>query len=132
MKVILSISTAAVLFFFSSCKKERSPPIPAPVRTITYLLYTTQDFSTDNNIITFRLNIRNTTQTLFDSALASMRIKDIPNAANKLVFKKIVPGNDASDLAVGFRYAIDNVGNSWFTDTCGAGELFKVVDYDFR
>ena len=129
MKVFLSILTATILFLFASCKKEQSS---APVRTITYLLYTTGDFSTVNNIISFRLYIRNATQTLFDSALAPMKIKDIPGAANKLMFQKIVPGNDASDLAVGFRYSISDVGSSQFTDTCSAGELYKVVDYDFK
>ncbi len=129
LKTVLRISIITSLFFVASCKKEQSP-VRLPDRKITFLLYTTKDFSADAHIINFRLNIRNATHTLFDSALAPMKIKDIPNAASKLMFQKIV--NETGDLAVGLRYTINDVGNSSFTDTCSAGELFKVVDYDFR
>ena len=129
MKVISRTLVIPVILFFAACKKEQTTEY-SPARTIKFLLYTTKDFSADTQVITFRLNIRNKGKTLFDSALAPMKIKDIPTAANKLTYQKTV--NDASDLAVGFRYSINDVGNSWYTDTCSAGESFKVVDYDFR
>ncbi|HEV8285136.1 MAG TPA: hypothetical protein VGQ09_12550 [Chitinophagaceae bacterium] len=121
-----------------SCKKDYSRvnttyPDPTPVseRRIRYQLYTNHDFSDNNSMITFSLFIRNANRTLLDSPLVSMKIKDIPDAAHKLIFEKTVTG-DNSDLAAGFRYEIQNVGNSWFTDTSKAGNVYKVIDYAFQ
>ena len=61
-----------------------------------------------------------------------MQIKDIPGAAHKLVIEKTVPGNNNADLAAGFRYEIENVGQSGYTDTSRAGNMFKVIDYAFQ
>ena len=76
--------------------------------------------------------MRTQTKILLDSELAPMRIKDIPNAANKIIITKTVPDNESSDLSVGFLYSIEGVGNSWHLDTCKAGETFKVVDFAFQ
>ena len=61
-----------------------------------------------------------------------MQIKDIPDAAHKLVIEKTVPGNDNTDLAVGFHYEIQNVGHSGYIDTSKAGNALKVIDYAFQ
>ncbi|MGH2649566.1 MAG: hypothetical protein ACRDE8_18450 [Ginsengibacter sp.] len=61
-----------------------------------------------------------------------MKIKDIPASINKLIFEKKVPGDDGSDLGVGFHYTIENVGSSSFIDSCKTGESFKVVNFSFR
>ena len=76
--------------------------------------------------------MRNNNKTLLDSALSPMKIKDIPNMANKIEIEKLVPNNDPSDLTVGFVYTIQGVGYSWFLDTCSRGETFKVLEYPFQ
>src|SRR5215472_12508926 len=129
----LSICGVALLIVLTitSCKKYTSgTPYPIFNRKIRFQLYTDQNFSSNTSVIKFSLFIRGTNGILLDSALAPMEIKDIPNAANKLVFEKAVAGN--SDLAAGFRYEIDNVGTSWYIDSCKAGTYYKVVDFNFR
>ena len=129
----LSICGVALLIVLTitSCKKYTSgTPYPIFNRKIRFQLYTDQNFSSNTSVIKFSLFIRGTNGILLDSALAPMEIKDIPNAANKLVFEKAVAGN--SDLAAGFRYEIDNVGTSWYIDSCKAGTNYKVVDFNFR
>jgi hypothetical protein len=49
-------------------------------------------------------------QPSFDSSFAPMQIKDIPDAAHKIVIEKTVFGSGNSDLAAGFHYEIQNVG----------------------
>lgn len=103
---------------------------PVNSRTIRFQLYTNQDFSGNTSLISFSLFIRNTNKTILDSSLASMQIKDIPDEAHKIVIEKTV--SDNSDLAAGFRYEIQNVGNSSYTDTSKAGSMFKVIDFSFQ
>ena len=117
---------------FLACKKDHPDPTP-PSRTIQYQLYTNQNFSSDLHTITFRLQMHGKTSFFFDSALAPMLIKDIPDKDHQLVFKKLVPpGHDSDTLLVGFVYDIKDVGESWFFDTCAPGQKLKVIDYDFR
>lgn len=117
----------------TSCYKEQSSSVsPAVSRTIIFTLYTQKDFSDNNSNITFSLFIRTHDKVLFDTTLSVMKIKDIPDSTRKIVFKKEVPDNDGSELAAGFRYSIENVGNSTHIDTCKAGELVKVVDFSFK
>lgn len=125
-----------VVFVIVSCKKGYSPgntiyPGVGTERKIRFQLYTNQDFSTNASVINFSLFIRNTNRTFFDSSLVSMRIKDIPDAAHKLVIEKIV-NTDNSDLAAGFRYEIHDVGNSQYIDTSKAGNTFKIIDFAFQ
>ncbi len=61
-----------------------------------------------------------------------MQIKDIPDAAHKIVIEKTVFGTGNSDLAAGFNYEIQNVGHSWYIDTSRAGNELKVIDYAFQ
>jgi hypothetical protein len=134
MKIFTITPVLAFLIFLSgtSCKKDPLPSAQAPIRIIKYQLYTNIDFSGNNDTIKFSLFMRNRTRTLFDSALAPMKISEIPNATNKIIFEKIVPDNDGSELSVGFLYSIEGVGNSWYLDTVKAGETFKVIDYAFQ
>ena len=117
---------------FTSCTKEDLPSPSTPARTIRFVLYTEEDFSGDTDNITFSLVIRNNTRALFDSSLSIMQVKDIPTAANKLVFEKQVPNDDGSVLTAGFYYTIENVGLSWYLDTCSAGQTLKVINYSFK
>lgn len=126
------LAATIVVVAILSCKKydSSSTPYPASERKFRFQLYTNQDFSDETSIINFSIFIRTANRTLFDSALAPMQIKDLPDAAHKLVIEKTV--NDNADLAAGFRYEIQNVGISGYTDTSKAGNPFKIVDYAFQ
>jgi hypothetical protein len=125
----LTFSAVLIVLLETACTKD--PVEPANItKTIQFVLYTEADFSTNTDSIFFSVFIKNHRTTLFDSALAPMAIKDIPGIANKLIVEKKV--TDTSTLAVGFLYTIKNVGFSWYTDTCAAGEAFKSVVYSFK
>jgi len=131
MKLFSTLTILAFLFALSSCKK---PTLPSnPERTIRYVLYTDKDFSGDNHIITFSV-IMKTLQgkTLFDSSLAPMKVEDIPDSLNRFIIEKKVPNNDTATLVVGFLYSIQDVGNSWYLDSCASTETFKTVNYPFQ
>lgn len=135
MKIFSLISTVILLLILlvTSCKKESTPAKDEVARKIQFQLYTDKDFSTDNHLISFRLLIQKEDNTvLWDSTLASMKIKEIPGVTNKLVIEKPVPGNDPSLLKLQFLYTIENVGISWYIDTSSAGQKFKLVDFNFR
>ncbi|HYJ65403.1 MAG TPA: hypothetical protein VEV62_16800 [Parafilimonas sp.] len=128
----------------TSCKKngaENSMTPPASGRTFRFVLYTDQDFSNDNSVIHFTLFIKkgsvyvyepNQNNLVYDSAFATMQIKDIPDAAHKIVVEKKVVGYDDTDFSAGFVYEIENVGNSWHVDTSSAGNPLKIIEYNFR
>gem|GEM_PF-393909 len=117
----------------SSCKKERGGGIQKVARAVRFQLYTDQDFSEDNHTITFQAFIQSSNNTdLWDSMFPPMKISEIPGVANKLGMEKTVLANAAAVLKVGFRYSIQDVGLSWFIDTSSAGQLFKLVDFNFR
>jgi hypothetical protein len=126
----------AALSLIMSCKKERSSqPVAASSKTIKFVLYTNEDFSTDDDTIRFSLTIRNNAGTvkvhsIFDTTLALMRIKDIPGPSNKLVFSKTVP-NDGSILEAGFIYSTRfGIGSKF--DTVSTNEKLKVLEYPFQ
>jgi hypothetical protein len=131
--LVLSVTIFALFLLITSCTKQVDvkPTIPL-TRTIKFNLYTEQDFSTDNHNITFSLFIRNHTKNLLDSAVVTMKVKDIPKFANKLMFEKKIVVDDDSELLAGFTYYIENVGYSWHLDTLAAGQQFKQIDYSFR
>jgi len=126
--VLLIVSMVACKKSYPSTNGE-NPPID---RKFRFQLYTDKDFSGETSVITFSIFIRNARTGLFDSLLTPMQLKDIPDAAHKLVIEKTVPGDVNSDLAAGFRYDIQNVGHSGYTDTSKAGSNFKVIDYAFQ
>jgi len=133
---ILAILLVSTIFIETSCRKQTVDPVtdnPAVIRKIQFTLYTQNDFSDNNENITFELFIQNSkNKILLDSMLAPMKIKDIPDFTHKLVIEKTVPDNDTSLLKVGFKYSIENVGNSWHLESFKAGEIFKLVDFSFQ
>jgi len=134
MKINATIFIIILLYSITSCKKETAskPETPSTERAIKFHLYTTKDFSTDTQNIVFTLRIQNGVKVYFDSSLAPMKVKDIPNFANKMVFEKKLPDSVTSKLLAGFIYSLENVGNSWYYDTCNAKERVKVIDYNFQ
>jgi hypothetical protein len=151
---IISILCVSTILIETSCKKQISDDASAKqitdgastkqitdevstnqgnLRKVRFVLYTDQDFSSDNDSIFFRLSIQKSrNQTLWDSMLAPMTIKDIPDFEHRLIVNKLVPGNDTSLLKVGFYYSIKNVGNSWHVEPFNVGETFKVVKFNFH
>lgn len=130
--VLICICTILVL---ASCNKPATvtPVDYTTARNIRYVLYTDQDFSSDNHNITFKLYIRKPNgQTLWDTVLTAIKVKDIPNSTHKLIVDHAVPGKDNSTLKVGFDYTIENVGYSWFFDAINEGETFKEVVFNFK
>lgn len=132
--------TALVIFIAAciiiSCKKEKpQPPVASPTKTVRFILYTNEDFSNDEDTVSFALTIRNNAGTIksrsiFDTTLATRRFKDIPGPSNKLVIEKSVP-NDGSVLSVGFIYTAKFGVGSHF-DTVSTNEKLKVFEYPFR
>jgi hypothetical protein len=114
----------------ASCSKDHTGSVIS--RQIKFVLYTDQDFSGVKDNILFSVFIKANGITLFDSSLAPMRVQDIPGFAHKIVIEKRVPNNDQSLLSVGFNYTIENIGSSWYKDTCASGELSKTVLFSFR
>ncbi len=133
---IFSISIVALLIMTAeSCRKtypSTDGEKPVYERKIRFQLYSNEDLSGESSVIEFSIFIRNTRTVLFDSSLAPIQIKDIPDAAHKLIFEKTLSVNDDVDLAAGFNYKIQNVGISWYIDTSKAGNPFKVIDYSFQ
>jgi hypothetical protein len=135
MKLLLSAGLACYLLLTASCNKHNQDhtsnenPID---RTVQFSLFTDQDFSHDEKLITFRVAIEKYPNiTIWDSVLAPMKIKDIPSLSNKIIFEKLIH-NEAGRLKVGFYYTIENVGISWFYDAMEPWEASKKVDFNFR
>ena len=135
----LSIVT---LFFITavlaatSCKKETvMAPSKNPIvsRKIQFSLYTDKDFSGENNNVLFTLTIQNSAfQSLWDSTLPPIKLKDIPDVAHKLIATKSISVSDTALLRVGFLYSIENVGHSSFFDSSQPGDTLKMVDFNFQ
>jgi hypothetical protein len=121
-----------LLFITASCKKDQADAKTNPSRKVRYELYTNEDFSDDQKNIFFSVFIRNGQKTIFDSPLAAMRIKDIPDSNHRIIIEKIAPENETSTLVVGFNYQIETVGYSWYLDTFPATDTFKLIRYSFR
>ena len=132
---IFSIFLASSTLTGTSCKKQTTDPKEdtTVLRKIQFSHYTNSDLSEDNNNISFTVLVEDLqNHVLWDSALAPMKIKDIPDLAHKLFIEKTVTDDGSQILKVGFNYSIENVGYSWFYDTCSAGETFKKVDFNFQ
>jgi hypothetical protein len=129
----MALIVVATICLTTSCKKEKSALKPAPVatRTLKFILYTNQDFSTDDHNIIFALHISDGVTASFDSTVYTAKIKDIPDHAHQLVFEKKVP-DDGKILTAGFTYEIQNVGYSWHLDTVASNEKLKVIEYPFE
>lgn len=104
-----------------------------PSRQVDFVLYTDQDFSTDNHTIIFNPYIKDSTnRTIWDSTLPAMKVKDIPKMANQILISKTITGYSNASLRVGFNYSLENVGYSWYLDSSKAGEVMKTVTFNFR
>jgi len=120
----------------TSCNKQTGVPHNNDTtvhKTILFSLYTDKDFSSENDAIAFTIFITNLRdQMVWDSALMPMKLKDIPDMANKITVEKSIIIHKDSILKVGFKYVINEVGYSRFYDTCNASETLKKVDYNFQ
>ena len=117
-----------------SCKKNYSPPGKGQSieRKVLFELYTTKSFAGEQQLVTFKLRMSDGPNTIWDSTLAPMQLKDIPSLANKITIEKKVPGNSNAQLVTGFIYTIENVGISWYNEVFNAGEQNKTVSFDFK
>lgn len=132
-KFVLHALVLSLVIIVGSCKKQYpSGGYPVTDRKIRFQLYTNQDFSGNASVINFSVFIKTANTNLFDSAFSSMQLKDIPDAAHKLVIEKTVRVYNNVDLAAGFRYDIHDVGSSTFIDTSRAGTSTKVIDFAFQ
>jgi hypothetical protein len=132
MKIYHYLIFPVLLLIAVSCKKDQPNAKTSPPRKIRYELYTNEDFSNDQKNIFFSIFMRNGQRVIFDSPLATMKIKDIPDSNHRIVIEKLAPDNDTSTLVVGFNYQIENVGFSWYLETFPAGDTIKVLSYPFR
>jgi len=125
----------SILAITGACTKDHSKPNPPanPTRTIRYTLYTTKDFTDDDDTITFTLRITSHTSPFFDSVLKPMRISEIPDKPHSLAFDRVVPAALGNDTAlVGFVYEIQHVGVGGQLDTCAPGQALKHVELNFQ
>jgi len=119
-----------LLLVIASCNKFKNETVTS--RNVQFQLYKNQDFSNDNNLITFKLTIQQLPNTIiWDSVLAPMKIKDIPSFANRININKTV-NTQPGQLKLGFYYTIEEVGDSWFFEPMESWESFKLVDFNFR
>ena len=118
---------ALLLLILTGCKNDEIAP-PAP-RTIRFELFTNQDFSQDTNSIIFEPSVSVGNTVLWDSVFTSMKVKEIPTEANKIIFEKVIRTNDA-ELKVGFKYTISNVGTSWYYEKVTTP--VDTVTFDFK
>jgi hypothetical protein len=133
----LFVSAGLLAFFIfteTSCSKQSTLPEQETVATsIQFSLYTSKDFLGDESNISFTVFVQDLqNQVIWDSALAPMKAKEIPGIANALVIQKSVSSPARQILKAGFKYSIENVGNSWFYDTCNAGASFKEIKFNFQ
>jgi hypothetical protein len=133
MKLHKLLTVLAIVILAGSCKKDNTPNpnVHAPARVVRYELYTDQDFSNNQSNIDFTLHMHSN-RLNFDSALATMKVKDIPDFEHRIIVEKSVPGNDTSTLVVGFVYQIENVGTSWYLEQFPGQDTLRVVRYSFR
>ena len=131
--MLIAVALLSLLLSFSSCDKNGEQPGNNKVeRKIKYVLYTNEDFGDDDHNITFSLFARDHTRTLLDSAISTMKVKEIPSAANKIVIEKTLVTDALSDLVAGFTYKIEGVGESWNLDSIPAGQNNKTIEYAFK
>ena len=131
MRSILA-AVAVICIVFSCTKDKGHTGKNKPVRRVHYELFTKEDFSEDEHDIQFNLFMRDSRRTIFDSSLGIMKVRDIPDSLHRLVFDKVVPGNNQDSLVVGFTYYITNVGYSWFLQKFPKGDTLKVIKYSFK
>jgi hypothetical protein len=130
--ILITIALLSLVLTLSSCNKDGEQPNNKVEHKIQYVLYTNEDFSNDEHNITFSVFARDNDNTLLDSAISTMKVKDIPSAANKIVVEKTLITNASTDLVAGFVYQIEGVGVSWHLDSIAAGQNNKIIEYAFK
>ena len=123
---------AVVCIIYSCTKDHNNTGNNKPIRKVHYELFTTEDFSGDQHDIQFNLFMRDSRRTIFDSALAIIKVKDIPDSLQRWTFDKVVPGNNQDSLVVGFTYHLFDVGYSWYLLGFPIGDTLKKVIYSFK
>jgi hypothetical protein len=131
--MLMVVVLLSLVLSFSSCDKNGEQPGNNKVeRKIKYVLYTNEDFSDDEHNITFSVFARDGNRTLLDSAISTMKVKQIPSVANKIVVEKTLVTDASTHLVAGFTYRIEGVGESWFLDSIPAGLNNKTIEYAFK
>src|SRR3954469_12252060 len=100
--ILIAVVLLSLVLSFTSCDKDGDQPNNKVEHKIQYVLYTNEDFSNDEHNITFSVFARDNDNTLLDSAISTMKVKDIPSAANKIVVEKTLITNASTDLVAGF------------------------------
>ena len=132
-QLLMAVALLSIVCTLLSCDKdETQPESNKAARKIQYILYTNEDFGNDNHNITFSLFARDNNRTLLDSAITTMKVKDIPAAADKIIIEKTIVTDAATDLLAGFVYNIEGVGISWHLDSVKAGQHSKTIEYAFK
>ena len=130
--MLIVVSLLSLVLSLSSCDKDGGKPDNKVERKIQYVLYTNEDFSNDEHNITFSVFARDHEKNLIDSAIATMKVKEIPSAANKIVVEKTLVTDASTALLAGFVYEIEGVGVSWHLDSIPAGQNSITVEYAFK
>lgn len=130
--ILTAVVLLSLVLSFSSCNKDSDQPNNKVERKIKYVLYTNEDFSGDEHNITFSVFARDNDRTLLDSAISTMKVKEIPSAANKIIVEKTLIMDASTDLVAGFTYKIEGVGESWYLDSIPSGINNKTIEYAFK
>ena len=132
--LILSGICVSLIVMSTACRKQVdvAQDQPAIVRKVRFGLYSNSNIPGDNTWISFTTAIRNKNKILWDSVLAPMQVKDIPDAAHMLIIEKSLLTTDTSLLKAGFYYTIDNVGSSWYVDSFAVNEGVKIINFNFQ
>ncbi|MFD2148240.1 hypothetical protein [Mucilaginibacter antarcticus] len=131
MKILLFLFImAATATMISSCSKQ-SLPVKTLARTVNFNRYTEKDFSAEKGNITFFVQITDGSKKLLDSAVATMRINEIPTQANKLIYAKTL-NNTNGELKVGFKYVLENFGYSLHYDIFNSNEVHKEMNFSYK
>jgi hypothetical protein len=83
-------------------------------------------------MISFSVFTREGNNILLDSPIATMKVKEIPSAADKIIIEKKILTHSSANLVAGFVYEIKNVGVSWYLDTISATRANKTIEFAFR
>jgi hypothetical protein len=74
------------------------------------VLYTNEEFNNEKHNTTFLLFIRDNDCTLLDLNINTMKVNEIPSAADKIVVEKTVITDATTLIIAGFIYKIEGVG----------------------
>ena len=131
-KCLFLVCLSLTFLLMQSCSKTGTSAPATAERNLQFVLYTDEDFAGDEHNITFSVFVRDDNKTLLDSAITTMKVKDIPGQANKIIINKKITAAPSAPLMAGFVYEIEHVGVSWYLDTVAAGENNKTITFPFK